>query len=372
MSVFNLFLQVTDKRNNRGKRYSLASLLSVVLLSKLLGFQGHRAASRLAHQLNASQKRRLGFRDPSKSPVHETFNNALQQVCPDQLEQVFSSYIGSNLADIAPSSEEECSYIPVGIDGKTLRGSKDKEHGVQHIVSLFCDRVKGVLGQVSSNVGAGEIEAAIELLSNQDLKGLLVTGDAAFTQTTVCETIIEQEGHFLLPVKGNQPRLLSDIKLAFEECNEEEIRTAEQPIDKKHGRIEQRSIEVIDMPWEYNNAWRHVAQIARLTRYRSDRKGDHKTIAYLITSLDKKHISAKEVLDINRGHWTVETNHYVRDVVLGEDRSTIKTKAAPQMNAAINNLAVHLLSKVDASPTRAIQKIVMKQKIAMQLIVANF
>jgi predicted transposase YbfD/YdcC len=43
----------------------------------------------------------------------------------------------------------------------------------------------------------------------------LVTGDAMFCQRDLSQQIINDQGHYLLFVKENQPTLLNDIKMAF-------------------------------------------------------------------------------------------------------------------------------------------------------------
>lgn len=66
---------------------------------------------------------------------------------------------------------------------------------------------------------------------------------------------------------------------------------------------------------------------------------------YFITSLPRSQANAARLLAIIRGHWGVIENrlHWVRDVVLREDRSTISTGHAPQNFAALRNAALACL-----------------------------
>jgi hypothetical protein len=44
-----------------------------------------------------------------------------------------------------------------------------------------------------------------------------------------------------------------------------------------------------------------------------------------------------------RNHWSIEnTVHWVRDVTFDEDRSTVRTGAAPQVLASLRNTALNL------------------------------
>ena len=63
--------------------------------------------------------------------------------------------------------------------------------------------------------------------------------------------------------------------------------------------------------------------------------------AYAITSLPVERADAARLLDIWRGHWGIENGlHWVRDVVIGEDQSQVRTGSAPQLLAALGNLVI--------------------------------
>jgi hypothetical protein len=46
-----------------------------------------------------------------------------------------------------------------------------------------------------------------------------------------------------------------------------------------------------------------------------------------------------------RGHWQIESRHWVRDVTFGEDRSRLRSGAAPQVLAAVRNLCLTLIHR---------------------------
>jgi hypothetical protein len=51
-------------------------------------------------------------------------------------------------------------------------------------------------------------------------------------------------------------------------------------------------------------------------------------------------------LTLQRGHWGIENClHYVKDVTLGEDQSSIHCGSTPQVMAALRNTAVGLLRR---------------------------
>ena len=60
-----------------------------------------------------------------------------------------------------------------------------------------------------------ELTVALELARQLILKGKLIVGDALYCQRELCEAVVQQEGDYLVTVKGNQPQLLRDIEQAF-------------------------------------------------------------------------------------------------------------------------------------------------------------
>lgn len=69
-----------------------------------------------------------------------------------------------------------------------------------------------------------------------------------------------------------------------------------------------------------------------------------KEVAYGVTSLRKKQVSAERLLELNREHWEIENRvHHVRDVTYDEDRCRIRTQNGPRMMASIRNLAISII-----------------------------
>lgn len=97
--------------------------------------------------------------------------------------------------------------------------------------------------------------------------------------------------------------------------------------------------------------WPHLAQVCRVRRRRVGvRTGEiEDEISYAITSLPPERADAARLLTLLRGHWGIENRlHHVRDVTFDEDRSAVRTKAAPQVAAACRNLAIALLRRAGA------------------------
>ncbi len=85
--------------------------------------------------------------------------------------------------------------------GKTLRGGKDADGRVEHVLSAFCVALEQSAGHVSSRGKGLENPDALRLLDTLDLTGKIVTGDANFCQKTIASKITEKGGDYVLLVK---------------------------------------------------------------------------------------------------------------------------------------------------------------------------
>ena len=88
-----------------------------------------------------------------------------------------------------------------------------------------------------------------------------------------------------------------------------------------------------------------VNQVAVLRRTRENLKSGkvEECTHYLITSLTSEQADANRLMELKRGYWDIENKlHYVKDMVFGEDRSTIRSLFGPRNMAALRNFAVGL------------------------------
>jgi hypothetical protein len=92
--------------------------------------------------------------------------------------------------------------------------------------------------------------------------------------------------------------------------------------------------------------WPGLQQVFRLTRSRLHLKDGYRaeTVVYGITSWSPQTASPEQLIEITRDHWAAIENgtHWVRDVVMGEDRGQVHKTSAPQAFAPLRNLAIAL------------------------------
>jgi predicted transposase YbfD/YdcC len=152
-----------------------------------------------------------------------------------------------------------------------------------------------------------------------------------------------------MPVKGNHSCLLSKLRSVFDfpglyEAQFEEATTTE----RGHGRTEVRRLRcTYDLPRHFTG-FAGVRQAYRLEREVTHNKSGKvsREVVCGITSLPRLLAGAGRLLELVRGHWTIENRvHYVRDVTLGEDASQVRVGNIPQVMAAFRNAALAVLRK---------------------------
>lgn len=341
---------ITDHRHRRGLRYPLASLLLIGVLAKLAGQDTSRG---MAHwtKLRTHELSQLFHLKREKMPHYSTWSRVLGHgVEPEEVEQV----IGQFFVKAAKPSGAKRGSIQIALDGKTLRGTipLGETRGV-HLLAAYLPQQGVVLAQMRVEEKSNEITHAPKLLTQLDLRGVVVSGDAMFDQRELSLRIVQAKGDYLWTVKDNQPGLREDIAVLFEphrpragtSALPNDFRTA-RTVEKGHGRLETRTITTSSMLAGYST-WPELAQVFQVESQRTDALGRTKTeIRYGVTSLPAQVANAKRLLELTRGHWGIENGlHYRRDVTLREDHGQLRMGHAPQMLAVLNNLVLGLFAQ---------------------------
>lgn len=90
-----------------------------------------------------------------------------------------------------------------------------------------------------------------------------------------------------------------------------------------------------------------MGQVFHLRRERTIRGKTTIEDVYGITSLTPEQAPTKKLLTLTRSHWAIENQlHGVRDWTMGEDASRVRTGNAPQVAAALRNIALFLLRRL--------------------------
>ena len=182
---------------------------------------------------------------------------------------------------------------------------------------------------------------AIPLLEGCDIAGKDITGDALLTQRALACYIVERNADYHFTAKGNQPTLKQDIALLFDKRGTADF--VDGPV-VAHGRIETRRIwcstalnDYLDFP--------HVGQVFLIERECIEKKTGKRSCdtALGVTSRTPREATPQRLLAINRGHWAIESVHYLIDWNYDEDRSRIRTGFGPENITRLRRFAVGIL-----------------------------
>jgi predicted transposase YbfD/YdcC len=184
---------------------------------------------------------------------------------------------------------------------------------------------------------------AIPLLDSLDLKDKDITADALLTQRKFADyLVLKRHAHYHFTVKANQSTLLDDLTLFFQDRQAPHFVTHDSP---DHGRIETRRIWTTTALNSYLD-FPHVAQAFAIERITIDKKTGKPShdIAYGITSRPPTQADAQRLLEINRGHWSIENScHYILDWNYDEDRCRIRTGHGPENITRLRRFAISVI-----------------------------
>ena len=246
--------QVVDPRQRRGVRHPLVVVLTAAVCAV--------AAGEWVADLPAEVAAALGVQ--CRCPSESTIRRLIGQVDADRFDTVIGAFVQGLCAKVAPVGRRRV----LAVDGKTLRGSRHTDSdGVdapgRHLLAVIDQHARVVLGQVKVEGKTNEITAFTPLLGTLrgiDLTGVVITADALHTQRDHVDDLHQRGMHWLLTVKGNQPRLRRQLaRLPWRQ-----VETAHRSAETSHGRREIRILKVVTIA--AGNEFPHAAQAIQITR----------------------------------------------------------------------------------------------------------
>lgn len=327
---------VADPRARRGVRHRLTAILGIGVCAVLAGARSYVAIAEWARDLTPTVRFRLGLgRD---APSECTIRRVLQRVDPDALDAAVCSWL-------AARSAPRASRRVISVDGKSARGARGADGRAVHLLAAFDTSTGVVLGQAVVDGKTNEINAFAPLLDRIDITGAIVTADAMHTQRNHVTYLTGRGAHYLLTVKGNQPKLLAQLqRLPWAE-----VPVADHTTGKGHGRIESRTVKVTAI--STGIGFPEAALAIQVTRRRKPRTATrwHTETVYAITDLTQDQADPDELADALRAHWGIENRlHWIRDVTFAEDLSQTRTGNGPANMATLRNLAISLHRRAGA------------------------
>ena len=239
----------------------------------------------------------------------------------------------------------------IAIDGKTCRGSHDaaKQLGPLHIVSAWASEEGIALGQVATEAKSNEITAIPELLKQIELKDSLITIDAMGCQKEIARDIVDGGGDFVISLKDNQPKLREAIEAHFNKHLELDLEylqyRSHETSESSHGRIDERTYFLTKIPPDFalKKEWPWIKAIGyslRVTQHADGSETDE-TRYYILS----RYLSGKRFSEAVRGHWAIESMHWVLDVNFREDDSRTRERTLGNNLSWLRRFAVSLLKR---------------------------
>jgi predicted transposase YbfD/YdcC len=343
-SIASYFESLDDPRHTRNRRHLLVDIAVIAVCAIICGCDGPTAIHRWARHRQSWLAQHLAL--PNGIPSRDCIRRLLIVLKPEAFQRCFQAWISDTIAAEASSPDRL-----VAIDGKTCRGSRDhaKDLGALHIVSAWATEEGIALGQVATDAKSNEITAIPQLLEQIDLKGTLITIDAMGCQREIVKQIAAGGGDCVIAVKDNQPTLLAAIQKPFFDHLEGDRKDFKprhhETHEDGHGRIDDRYYDLAEIPRDFacRVDWPWVKAIGytvRITRHADGSETDE--VRYYLSS---RYLSGQRFAEAVRGHWGIESMHWVLDVNFREDDSRTRERALANNLSWLRRFAVTLLKR---------------------------
>jgi predicted transposase YbfD/YdcC len=336
---------------NRTKRHSLPDILAIAICAVICGADGWVQVQQFG---DCKKKWFKTFLDlPNGIPSHDTFGRVFAALDPVAFEECFMKWV----AALATASQGRL----IAIDGKTIRRSLDaaSNKAAIHMVNAWCETNHMALGQLATDAKSNEITAIPKLMKLLDLRDAVVTIDAGGCHKKIAQQIVDQGGHYILQLKGNQGTLHKETVMLFDQCLTDDCRgisySTAATTDGGHGRIEERRIwATSEVNWFAEKAkWKNLQCLIRVQAKRTVDGKTSTEYRYYISDLPAGNASG--LLAYIRGHWGVENKlHWSLDISFREDECRIRQGHAAENFARLSRIALNLL-KAETTNRRGIK-----------------
>ena len=241
----------------------------------------------------------------------------------------------------------------IAIDGKTARRTHDTAKGLKalHTLSAYAGNARLVLASLSVPEKTNEITAIPDLVDHLaatgQLEGTLVTIDAMGCQADIAGKIVGHGADFVLALKGDHPSFEASVKSYFDSAPPAELVTT-SVVEKGHGRIETR-ISTASSVVDWIKGPKSDPDQPRFHNIRTLLRMVNRTEHKDKCTTDTRYFICSAPLDIDRlagavrGHWGVESMHWLLDVEFKDDLSRYRSGHGPKNMAVIRRFALGLV-----------------------------
>jgi predicted transposase YbfD/YdcC len=346
LNFVDYFSCVEEPRLDRKKRHELLDILFLCVAGTIAGCDGPSDIACFATtQLDWCRK----FVTLANGvPSHDTIGRVISLIKPDQFQKAFLDWVAELVSGDKTDGPQ---FVP--IDGKTMRGSGNAKHRENplHVVSAWASQQGMTLGQVAVDSKSNEITAIPRLLEMLELKGAVVSIDALGCQKEIARRIVQRGGDYVLALKDNHPKLRQAVAQFFLDRHEQEDFhkfgcRQHQTVEKARGRIDTRTYIVAPIPDSLRSVtrgWKGIKSIGQVITSSISKDGSETSeVRYYINSIDPK---VKLFAQSVRSHWSIESMHWILDVVFKEDKSRLRNGDSTENFGFLRKFIISLLKR---------------------------
>ena len=323
--------EIEDPRHQSYVKYPLADILIIIMCAVLCGLDTLGDLVIYAKNREEFFVKELGI---EKVPSKATFARILSMIDGKEIVEAIIDVLHIRFGTAGEV---------IAVDGKAIRSTSKSgnPHSALQILSAYITESGVILAQESIHEKTNEIPVFQEMLTYLDIKGKTVTADAMHCQRETCRRIVERKGDYLFGLKENQPSLLEDVRLFFEDQTNQNEWESSKTVEKNAGRIEKRICRKIkDISWLKEHNWPGLQSVFSIERIVETRGHCSRETSYYISSRD---VCAKQLMMLAREHWKIESMHWILDVTFSEDSCRFLTENAHKSMNILRKfaLAVH-------------------------------
>ncbi|WP_448265261.1 ISAs1 family transposase [Nostoc sp. DSM 114159] len=341
-SLMEHFGDIKDPRVDRTKKHQLTDILVIAILAIIAGAQGWEDIENYGISKQQWLEEFLAL--PNGIPSDDTFRRVFEFIDPEVLNQCFLQWVETLVGSMGGE------IIP--IDGKTIRGSYDRNQGQSalHVISAWASEQRLVLAQVKVEDKSNEITAIPALLELLDITGAIITIDAMGTQTEIAKQIVAKKADYVLALKANHPTLHSQVQQWFETEKANNFRgvdvSYDKRIEKAHHRREIREVWTVPVAaigeLYQPKLWAGLKTLVMVVRVRHLWNETTREVQFYLTSLNS---DAQLIGRAIRKHWGIENEaHWTLDCTFAEDACRIRSFHSPQNFALLRRFALNALN----------------------------
>jgi predicted transposase YbfD/YdcC len=166
-------------------------------------------------------------------------------------------------------------------------------------------------------------------------------------QVEIADKIVAHGADYLLALKGNQPTLQAEVAEYFRTVPKDEVVT-KTTVEKGHGRIETRcytatqKVDWILADKSYPGQPR-FSNIKTLLMVQDRTEYSDRSTFDVRTYISSAPLNIERLAEGARGHWGVESMHWILDVEFGDDLSRYRAGHGAKNMAVVRRFALGLV-----------------------------